>query len=118
MTLTWPAVTHDYGIRFHAAASPHLRPTLPAVAASRLACPWRWHVNDLERKSIQPGDWSNEEGRGEAQKSLRSDVGVSMQQPKTAEVPDDGAAGAGLKPGRGTLGTPTEGDKGAEQGPR
>lgn len=75
-------------------------------------------MSDLERQRIQPEDWTDEEGRGEAQKSLRSDTGVSMQQPKTTEVPDDDAAGAGLKPGHGTLGTPTDGAKGAEQGPR
>lgn len=75
-------------------------------------------MNNELRGSIEPADWPDEEGRGEAQKGLRHDIGVSMQRPKTEDVPDDEAAGAGLDGGRGRLGTATGGDRGAEQGPR
>ncbi|MDP8905424.1 MAG: hypothetical protein M3N29_08945 [Chloroflexota bacterium] len=75
-------------------------------------------MNDQRRGSVEPDDWPDEEGRGAAQDGLRDDTGVSMQRPKTEDVPDDEAAGAGLEPGRGELGSTTSGEKGAEQGPR
>jgi hypothetical protein len=75
-----------------------------------------------------PADWPDEEGASEeAQKSLRSDVGVSMERPKAEDEPPPdrteasgqrGPAGAGQVEGRGKLGSTTPTDKGAEQGPR
>jgi hypothetical protein len=74
-----------------------------------------------------PEDWPDEEGRGEAQKALRSDVGASHGRPRAEDTPAEdrveptgqrGPAGAGRVAGRGKLGTPTPGEKGAEQGPR
>jgi hypothetical protein len=75
----------------------------------------------------EPHDWPDEEGAGEAQKSLRSDIGASMGRPREEDAaPPEriepsgqrGPAGAGQVPGRGKLGSHTPTDKGAEQGPR
>jgi hypothetical protein len=89
--------------------------------------------SSLSAMSKQPGrapgpdDWPDEEGGGEAQKSLRSDIGASLERPRAEDTPDAdrteptgqrGPAGSGLVPGRGNLGTPTSTEKGAEQGPR
>jgi hypothetical protein len=75
-----------------------------------------------KRERIQPSDWPDEEGRGEAQKSLRSDIGASLGEPK-ALVEDEPATPGPQTPGnppagRGKLGTHTPGSRGAEQGPR
>jgi len=80
-----------------------------------------------DRQPPAPNDWPDEEGRGEAQKSLRSDVGASMNRPREEDAPapervvpggQRGPAGAGQVPGRGKLGSQTDTDRGAEQGPR
>ena len=69
-----------------------------------------------ERESIQPEDWPLEEGGGQAQDGLRSDIGTSQGTPKT-DSPDE-ADGPVEDGGRGPLGTTTPTSKGAEQGPR
>jgi hypothetical protein len=72
-------------------------------------------------------DWPDEEGGGEAEKSLRSDIGASLERPRAEDAPDPdrieptgqrGPAGAGQVPGRGKLGDTTPAEKGDEQGPR
>jgi hypothetical protein len=87
-------------------------------------------MNESERQSQSSGpphDWPDEEGSGEAQKSLRSDVGASLGRPLAEDTPDEdriepsgqrGPAGAGQVPGRGKLGSHTPTEKGDEQGPR
>jgi hypothetical protein len=87
-------------------------------------------MNENERSapSGPPHDWPDEEGSSEeAQKSLRSDVGASLERPREEDAPDPdrvepsgqrGPAGAGQVPGRGKLGAHTPTEKGAEQGPR
>ncbi len=84
-------------------------------------------MSDEDRAPRQPHEWPDEEGGGEAEKSLRSDVGASLKRPREEDAPSPdrvepsgqrGPAGAGQVPGRGKLGAPTPSDKGAEQGPR
>jgi hypothetical protein len=79
------------------------------------------------RRAPGPDDWPDEEGGGEAEKSLRSDVGASLKRPREEDLPpperleDSGQqspAGSGQVPGRGELGSHTPTDKGTEQGPR
>jgi hypothetical protein len=84
-------------------------------------------MSEAQRQPPQPDDWPDEEGRGEAQKGLRSDVGASLERPRAEDEPSEdrveptgqrGPAGAGQVAGRGKLGQPTDSEKGAEQGPR
>lgn len=84
-------------------------------------------MSEERRSPPAPGDWPDEEGRGEAQKSLRNDVGGSLQRPKEEQLPapervepsgQRGPAGAGQVGGPGKLGADTPAEKGAEQGPR
>ncbi len=84
-------------------------------------------MTEPERRPPQPEDWPDEAGSAEGQKSMRSDTGASLGRPRAEDTPDDerveptgqrGPAGAGRVPGRGKLGDPTPGEKGAEQGPR
>jgi hypothetical protein len=84
-------------------------------------------MNDTPRRPPTPEDWPDEEGAGEAQKALRSDVGASLERPRAEDTPpadrveptgQRGPAGAGRVAGRGKLGSPTPGEKGDEQGPR
>lgn len=78
-------------------------------------------------ETLPPDDWPDEEGHGAASDGLRSDTGASAGRPREEDAPPPdrlepggghGPAGSGQVPGRGSLGSQTPGEKGAEQGPR
>lgn len=79
-------------------------------------------MNDETRRP--PHEWPDEEGGAQAQDGLRSDVGASQSRPRQEDSRDPvrieeptgqrGPAGAGDVPGRGKLGTATEGEEAVE----
>ncbi len=73
-------------------------------------------MTEQERREIQPEDWPDEETTtGENSAGLRSDIGVSGQEPRATEP---GPTGAGLDGDRGDLGSTTPGERGSDVAPR
>ncbi len=68
------------------------------------------------RRSIQPEDWPDEESTADHNRAgLRSDVGVSAQEPR-ADAPEP--SGSGVDGSRGELGSTTPGESGTDPEPR
>jgi hypothetical protein len=73
-------------------------------------------TNEGQRTTIQPEDWPLEESTADENSTgLRSDVGISGDEPRAEDFEPTLAGSEG---GRGELGTTTAGERGTDQGPR